>query len=137
MRVVVVFFEGKNRSKSLDIAKALTRGIESQGHQVDLVDGDRDVNTKLTIYRYIAVGASAINTFGGKIPENVVKFLNGAGVVAGKRSFAFVAKGGLRITKTLSALMKAMEHEGMYLKFSEVLTSSEEAEAIGKRLHIQ
>ncbi len=137
MRVAIVFFEGKNRQKSLEIAKGLSRGIEAQGHQVDLVDGSHDVNTKLTIYQYVAVGASALTTFGGKIPENVGKFLNGAGVIAGKRSFAFVVKGGLRIMKTLTSLMKAMEQEGMYLKYSEVLSSPEEAEAIGKRLHIQ
>ena len=88
------------------------------------------------MYQYIVVGASAINSFGGKISENVAKFLSNAGVVTGKRSFAYIAKGGMRITKTLSVLMNTMEHEGMYLKYSEILTSAEEAKAIGKRLHI-
>jgi hypothetical protein len=136
MRVAVVFFEGKNRDKTLGIAKGLSQGIEAQGHQVDIVDGDHDVNTKLTIYQYIAVGTSALNTFGGKITDKVAKFLAGSGIIAGKRSFAFAVKGGLRITKTLSAIMKAMEQEGMYLKYSEILSSPTEAEAIGKRLHI-
>ena len=103
---------------------------------MDIIDGDRDVNSKLTPYQYIAIGTSAINTFGGKIPEKAVKFIAGAGIVAGKRSFAFAVKGGMRITKTLSAIMKAMEQEGMYLKYSEILSSPAEAEAIGKRLHI-
>jgi hypothetical protein len=136
MRVAVVFFEGKNREKTLGIARALAQGIESQGHQVDIIDGDHDVNSKLTIYQYIAYGTSAINYFGGKIAEKALKFVGGAGVVAGKRSFAFAVKGGMRITKTLSAIMKVMEQEGMYLKYSEVLSSPTEAEAIGKRLHI-
>ncbi len=139
MRVAVVFFEGKgqNRNKTLNIAKSLADGIGENGHQVDLIDGDRDVNTKLTIYHYIAVGASAINGFGGKISENVAKFLSNCGVVSGKRSFAYVVKGGMRLTKTLGVLMNAMEHEGMFLKYSEILTSPEEAKAIGRRLHIE
>ena len=138
MRVAVVFFEGKaqNRNKTLNIARSLSEGIEGSGHKVDIIDGDRDVNTKLTIYQYIVVGAAAITTFGGKISENVTKFLSNAGVISGKRCFAYAAKGGFRIAKTLQTLMNAMEHEGMYLKYSEVLTSQEEAKAIGKRLHI-
>ena len=138
MRVAVVFFEGKkqNRSRTMNIARALAEGIEASGHQVDLVDGDRDVNTKLTIYHYVAIGAAATNTFGGKIPENVGKFLSGAGIVTGKRCFAYITKGGMRIMKTLSTLMRMMEREGMFLKYSEILSSPEEARAIGKRLHV-
>ena len=137
MRAAVVFFEGKNRVKTLEITKSLAQGMESQGHQVDIIDGDHDVNTKLTMYQYIAVGASALNTFGGKVTDHMAKYLSSSGIIAGKRSFAFAVKGGMRIGKTLSTIMKAMEHEGMFLKYSEVLSSAVEAEAIGKRLHLE
>ncbi len=137
MRTAVIFFSGKNREKILNLAKALARGIESQGHQVDIIDGDRDVNSKLTIYQYIAVGTESVSLFGGKIPEKISTFLASAGMVAGKRSFAFVAKTPLGSQKALSRLMKQMESEGMYLKYSEVLNSQVEAEEIGKRLHIK
>ena len=135
MRVAVIFFAGLKRDKLVEISRALAKGLESQGHHVDLIDGDRDVNTKLTIYGYIAVGTSAVSFIGGKIPEKVPSFLANSGIVSGKRSFAYVAKAGIRIVKTMSKLMQTMEHEGMYLKYSEVLSSPEEAEAIGKRLH--
>ena len=135
-RVAIVFFEGKNRNKIVEIAKGLSKGIESQGHRVDIVDGDHDVNTKLTGYQYLAVGTSAINTFGGKIPGSLATYLANSGIVAGKRAFAFAVKGGMRIGKTLTAVMKSMEQEGLYLKYSEILSSPVEAEAIGKRLHI-
>ena len=137
MRVAVVFFEGKNREKTLAIVRGLAQGIESKGHQVDIIDGDHDVNSKLTVYQYIAIGTSAINMLGGKISEKASTFLPNSGVITGKRSFAFAVKGGMRISKTLSIIMKMMEKEGMYLKYSEVLTSAIEAEAIGKRLHIE
>lgn len=137
MRTAIVFFEGRDRKKILDIAKGLSKGLESQGHQVDIVDGDHDVNTKLTVYQYICVGTSSTSFIGGKVSPVVSTFLAGAGIIAGKRCFAFVAKSGLRTGKTLHTIMKAMECEGMFLKYSDVLSSAEEAEAVGKRLHIE
>ena len=135
MRIAVVFFSEKKRDKLLNVAKGLANGFESQGHQVDLIDGSIDVNTKLTIYGYIAIGTVGTTSLGGNIPEKIGKYLSTAGIVAGKRCFAFVLKEGLRTGKTLAKLMQTMEHEGMYLKYSEILSSKEEAEAIGKKLH--
>ena len=137
MRVAIVFMAPKNRDRMLNLARALGRGIESQNHQVDILDGAREVNAKLTIYQYIAVGTESISTFGGKIPEQVGKFLSSAGQVGGKRSFGFVPKSMLGATRALFRLMKVMESEGMYLKSSEVIQSEIEAEEIGKRLHIE
>ena len=135
MRVAVVFFAEKKRDKILNITKGLVRGIESQGHQVDVIDGAHDVNTRLTIYKYVAVGTEAISFIGGKIPAKVAPFLASAGTVSGKRSFAFIVK-GFGAAKALFNLMKSMEKEGMYLKNSEILQSDVEAEEMGKRLHV-
>ena len=136
MRVAVVFVSDGKRGKLLEISKALVSGIESQGHTVELVDGAHDVNVKLTVYEYIVVGTEITSTFGGKIPDKVEVFLKNCGMVAGKRSFAFVLKQNFGATKGLQRLMKVMEGEGMYLKFSEILTSTPEATEIGKRLLI-
>lgn len=136
MRVATVFFAGRSRNRLLDVTKALARGLESQGHQVDIIDGDRDINSKLTIYGYIAVGTSAINSWGGKIPDKVSAYLANAGIVAGKRSFAYTINAGMRTGRTLSRLMRHMEQEGMYLKYSDILSSAAEAEEVGKRLHL-
>ena len=136
MRIAVVFFEGNNRRRLLGMAQALARGIEAQGHQVDVIDGSRDVHHRLTVYRYIAVGAESITLFTGKIPAVVVRYLKGAGMISGKRSYAFVSKATLSPARALQRLMTAMEAEGMFLKNSGVLTSDVEAEAVGRRLHI-
>lgn len=136
MKVAVVFFAGANRNQVLTVSKGLLEGIEAQGHQVDLIDGDRDVNVKLTMYEYIALGTSALSLWGGKIDGRIPTFLANSGIVTGKRSFAFCLKGGIRKNKTLRELMKAMEHEGMYLKKSDLLSSVEEAKELGKRLHV-
>ncbi|MBA7512758.1 hypothetical protein ES705_04766 [subsurface metagenome] len=63
MKVAVVFFSSNNRERLLNLSRALGRGVESQGHQVDIVDGNHDINTKLTIYRYIAVGVEHDQSF--------------------------------------------------------------------------
>jgi len=136
MRAAVVFFALSSRDRVLSIARSLARGMESQGHQVDIVDGTRDVNTKLTIYQYLAVGTEPAGNFGGKIPEKVGHFLNSSGMVAGKRSFAFVIKNLAGASKALSRLMKSMEKEGMFIKYSAILSSAQEAEEVGKRLHV-
>ncbi len=138
MRVAVVFIAEKNRDKLMKLARAVARGIEAQGgHQADVLDGSRDSNAKLTIYNYIAVGTEPISMFGGKISDRVAQFLSSAGMVSGKRCFAFVPKTFLGSTRALFRLMQAMEKEGMFLKSSEILQSDVEAVEIGKRLRLQ
>ena len=136
MRTAIVFFEGKSRKRLLGLAQALAKGMQEQGHQVDVIDGGHDVNSRLTIYRYIAVGGESITTFTGKLPEVVTRYLKGAGMISGKRCYAFVSKTSLSANRALQRLMKAMEGEGMFLKNSGVLNSDVEAEEVGRRLHI-
>jgi menaquinone-dependent protoporphyrinogen IX oxidase len=136
MRVAVIYIPQSQRDRLKDVAAALASGIEAQGHRVDLVDASTDVNTKLTIYQYIAIGTEVTSMFGGKIPTAVGEYLKSSGLVSGKRSFAFVTKKAIGADKGLQRLMKQMEGEGMYLKFSQVLSSPAEATEIGKRLNI-
>jgi hypothetical protein len=118
------------------LAAALGKGIEKQGNQVDLYDGMKDANVKLTAHQYLVVGAESVSAFRGKIPEQVHTFLAGAGLVAGKKCFAFVPTSTFGSAKALALLMKTMEGEGMFLKNSEIVRSPQEAEEIGKRLHV-
>ena len=137
MRAAVVFFSSASRQRILALAKSLSQGIGAQGHQVDLIDGDRDVNAKLTGYQYLAIGAEPQSGFGGKLPDKVTQFLGSAGLVSGKHSFAFVSKTTFGSTKALGRLMKNMEKEGMLIKNSSVLSSPQEAQEVGKRLHVK
>ncbi len=120
----------------MNVAKALGRGIEKQGNQVDVFDGVKDANVKLTMYQYVVIGAEPMGAFGGKIPQAVKPFLETAGMASGKKSYAFVTRTAIGAERSLGALMKSMEHEGLYLKNSDVLRSAEEAEEIGRRLHV-
>jgi menaquinone-dependent protoporphyrinogen IX oxidase len=136
MKVAIVYFEGLKKKALIDLCRGLANGIEAQGHQVDIIDGDRDINTNLTIYRYLVIGTASISSFGGKISRQVERFLANSGILTGKRCFAFIGKAGIRNIKTLQKLMKTMEHEGLYIKFSEILSKKEEAVFLGKKLHI-
>ncbi len=136
MRVAVLFFGGGKREATADIARGLVDGFEKAGHQVDLVDGDRDVNTKLTAYGYIAVGTASMSLFGGKIDARITEYLSNAGMIGGKKSFAFVTNGPFGAQKALSRLMATLEHEGLFIRFSETLRSREEAAMIAGRLKL-
>jgi flavodoxin len=136
MRTAIVFFSTTSRDRILGMAKALAKGIEGQGHQADIIDGDRDVNSKLTIYQYLAIGTEPVSGFGGKIPEKVSQYLSSSGMVSGKRSFAFVSKSTFGAVKSLTRLMRSMEHEGMFIKNSAIISTPAEAEQIGRSLHI-
>ena len=136
MRVCVVYFLNSDNSKLKKVVSSLAEGLEAQGHQVDVINGNLDVNTRLTVYNYIAVGAEAVNFFGGKISSSVSAFLQNAGLIRGKRAYAFTLGSTLRLQKTLRKLMEIMEHEGIYLKKSDVIKNREDALNIGKKLHI-
>jgi len=137
MRVCILFFEGQEEDRQLrKISQSLGKGIEKQGHQVDLINGFKDDKGKLFIYDYICIGTIKNGFFSGKIPENIKSIFKNMGTVSGKRSYAYVVKNGFRSQKALSRLMKFMEGEGMFLKRSDIIKTSFEAEYIGKKLHI-
>ncbi|MFO8043887.1 MAG: hypothetical protein R6U25_11840 [Alkalispirochaeta sp.] len=137
MRAAVLFFGGTRRDKTAEVARGLAGGIEKAGHQVDVIDGDRDVNSKLTVYEYIAVGTSAVSTFSGKIDPKIPEFLSRAGMVTGKKCSAFVLNSPFGSQKALRRLMAALEHEGMFIRYSDILRSREEAEVLASRLKLQ
>lgn len=119
------------------VVQALAKGIESQGHDVRVLNAQTDTGQSLTPYSYIAVGTCTPSFFAKKIPEPLGAFLRSAGHLSGKRSYAFTGKSGLRKGRVLASLMKTMESEGMFLKRSDVLSSPAEAEAVGSRLHVE
>lgn len=135
---VCIAYAGKSRDDAAikEVAASFMKGIETQGHSAELVNMYTD-EKKLTFFDNIIVIASAINGFGGKIPEVINSFIKRSGQVSGKRSFAYIYKGGLRSQKTLSVLLKSLEGEGMYLKNQDVLKNAGDALAAGKRLNLE
>jgi hypothetical protein len=137
MKVGIVVLYESSKQKILEIAKGLAEGVSQNGHNAEIIDGVLESEKKLTFYNYLIFGTESATTFGGKIPKNVRTYLAQCGSVSGKRSFAFILKKGFRTGRTLSTLMKAMEFEGMFIKYSEVLKRKEDGKEIGKRLRIE
>jgi menaquinone-dependent protoporphyrinogen IX oxidase len=137
MRVCILYAgAGGDNERLKRMSGALAKGIESNGNTVDMFDMALEEGRKISFYDYVVIGTESMTFFGGKIPQIVTSFLRSAGTVSGKRCMAFVRKSGMRSQKTLSALMHAMETEGMYLRTSDVLLNDDYAAATGKRLNV-
>jgi menaquinone-dependent protoporphyrinogen IX oxidase len=108
--------------------------MESMGHRVDVMDAWTEDGFRLPGYEYIVVAAEPNSFFSGKIPEPVSKFLSAGSSIGGKKSAAFIKKGGVFTARALSNLMRAMEKEGMLVNWSEILLNAAHAEALGKRI---
>ena len=133
MRIAVVSAPAVRRAPP-DYVKSLAKGMSSMGHFVDVVDAWTEDGIRLPGYDYVAVVTETISMFSAKIPDAVTRVLSVGSGLSGKKSAAFLKKGGLRLGKTFSNLMRAMEKEGMVVNWSDILLSAPHAEAMGKRI---
>ena len=120
LRVAIVHYSYSISKHFAGIVQALSAGIEQQGHDVTSVNAGTDGGISLTSYHYIVTGITAPSFFSGKVSTNLGAFFKSSGVLAGKRSYAFVSGKGLRKSRLLQSLMKTMEAEGLYLKKSDI-----------------
>ena len=134
MRIAVVSVPAR-RLGIPEYVKYLVRGMESNGHKVDIIDAWTGDGFRLPGYEYVSVCAEPVSLWGGKMPEALPKILGCGSGLVGKKSAAFIKKTGpFFINKALSNLMKAMEREGMLINWSEILLGPSHAEALGKRI---
>lgn len=134
MKVAIVYWGIQNKDLR-DLASALSQGVETQGHQVQVFDGLKD-DLRLTPFNYIIMGTVPQSLFNKKLSSKVLNGIKRSGTLTGKKSFAFVKKNGFRSFKVLHALMTAMESEGMLVKNFEIFTKTDEARILGAKLHI-
>ena len=133
MRIAIISAPSARKAPP-DYVQCLGKGMESMGHRVDIIDAWTDDGMRLPGYEYIVVCTEPLSFFSGKISEAVPKILSGGSSLGGKKSAAFVKKGGLRTARVLTNLMKAMEKEGMRVNWSDLLLNPPHAEALGKRI---
>jgi hypothetical protein len=114
--------------------QALAKGMELMGHRVDVIDSWTDDGMRLPGYEYITIVAEPLSFFSAKVSETIPKILSATSGLGGRKSAAFIKKGGLRPDKTLTNLMNAMEKEGMVVNWGDILFNPPHAEAMGKRI---
>lgn len=136
MQVGVIYY-GNGDKKIQLLAESLAKGIEANGHTVDVVDASKGVKRKLAVYQYIAFGVSGLGFFGKKLPRGFKEALKDGGELGGKKCFVFTPSRLVGSMNALQSVMKTVESFGMFIKFSEVLKKTAQAEKIGKRLKIQ
>ena len=134
MRIIIISAPGKRREVP-DYVKSLAKGMEAMGHRVDIMDGWTEDGFRLPGYEYIAICAEATSFWGGKIPDILPKILGTGSGLVGKKGAAFLKKTSpIFIHKAIGNIMRAMEKEGMKVNWSEIILSSAQAEALGKRI---
>ena len=134
MRIAILWAPAKRAEAGMDTARALARGMEAMGHQVDLIDAWTGDGTRFPAYGYIAVLAEQTGVFGGVMPEALARILGAGRGLVGKKGAAFLKKTGPFTGKAMSNLMRAMEKEGMVVNWSDIILSVPHAEALGKRI---
>lgn len=137
IRAAVLYFAKPSAlAKLKSLAEALAKGMQKQGAQVDVINGIQARETKLTGYHYIAVGCDVRSILKGTLPPELTQALAAGGIISGKKTFAFVPPAPLGASKTLMKLMKALEHEGMMVRYSDLLAKPDDAQAVGQRLKL-
>ena len=133
MRIAVISVPSRRRPPP-DYVQSLAKGMEMMGHRADVIDAWTDDGMRLPGYEYIVIVTEQTAFFSAKIPEALPKILSATSGIGGKKSAAFLKKGGVRNSKTLANVMKAMEKEGMVVNWCDILLNAPHAEAMGKRI---
>ena len=137
IRAAVLYFAKPSAlPKMKALAESLARGMQKQGAQVDVINGVQNRDTKLTGYHYIAIGCDVRSFFKGALPAELAPALSSGGIITGKKAFAFVPPALIGANATLLKLMRALEHEGMMVRFSDLVAKPEDALALGQRLKL-
>ena len=137
MRIAVVYHSPTDSGFLRDLSVAVGRGIESQAYDVTLINACREPGKTLSGFGYIAFGLEAHSLFAKRVPDSFRSYLASAGVLSGKRCYAFVTRKGIRRFRFLASLMESLESEALHIKKSDILSSRVEAENVGKCLHIE
>ena len=137
LRTAVLYYaKPSGQAKLKVLAEALAEGMKKQGARVDVINGAKAKETRLTGYHYIAVGCDVRSWFKGELPPELIPSLNNGGIITGKNAFAFVPSASVGTNSTLLKLMNTLEHKGMHLRYSEVLANADAAEALGQGLKL-
>lgn len=121
--------------KITDFAKSIKKGIESNGHKVDLLSTEyKDKMVTFFPYDIIIVGSHALGFFKGKIDHKLKKFLHECKRASGKKVITFVNGKIFAANSANKNLMAEMEHMGCFVYDFRVFKNADEAEEFGKQI---
>ncbi|MFW6138859.1 MAG: hypothetical protein ACOC7U_06780 [Spirochaetota bacterium] len=119
------------------LAQGLKKGLEEQGMGVKVFPDNAQNFAGVASCKNIFVGTYKTSIFRPRTPAGLKNALKKAGAISGKRSIAFVAKGGMGERKALLSLMNDMEKQGCYLIDQVSFSSEQEAYEFGKNIDLK
>jgi flavorubredoxin len=119
------------------LAEGLKRGLEEQGHQVKSFPDDAGSFSGIAGCRMFIIGSYVTAAFKPRTPSRLKEALGKVAGLTGKRSMAFVARGGMGERKALVQLMQDMERQGCYLVDQQSFSSEEDAYRFGKSVTLK
>lgn len=132
MRAVFVY-SAKDKGLS-QITKYMVGLLENAGHTVKTIEvGDVTSPISLRPFDLIFVGARVVSTWGGKISEEVVNFVQGTNGMEGKKAVAYIKPGLFSTDKALRRLMSQMESRGAFVVDFEAVKGEKEAKKLIER----
>lgn len=143
MKIALLYFasgNGKIPRAAEKIKKILEKNftLDSSGSEREIVpiNGEKE-SRKLSLYRYLLLLGNSSSFLGSKIDPKISHYLGNNGSLLGKKGYVFTLKRGFFTLKTHKFLMSAMEHEGIFLKSSEIFGSLKEINRIENKLIIR
>lgn len=98
------------------------------------VDPSRTQPLSVAAYDLVCVGSPALGFVRSRMAGDVDEALKRCTRLEGKRTAAFIRRGGLSPGRALKELMAALERQGAWVEDFADLGNEEEARAFGKRL---
>ncbi len=119
------------------LARGLKRGLEEKGEKVNAYSDNEQNFRGLASCRYLFVGTYTNSAFKPHTPPRLRDALARIPGIAGKRSIAFISKGGMGERKALLAVMNDMEKQGCFLIDQHSFSSEKEAYEFGKTVELK
>ncbi len=135
MRVAVVAWGSGAPGKLRPLAQAVSAGLQAQGHQSAVIFPPDDQD-RLTVFQYVILLTESANILGSKVPPGLPEWLSRSGLRPGTRGAVFVRNRLIGAYRSLRLAMGAMEKEGCYLTFNDIVSKPADAEAIARSLDI-
>jgi flavorubredoxin len=119
------------------LAQGLAQGLQDQGHTVKLYADVSESFGGLAMCKHLFIGSYTTAAFKPRTPVKLRDALNKIPGLAGKRSTAFIARGGMGERKALVALMTDMEKQGCFIVDQVSFSSEREAQGFGKTVKLK
>jgi len=124
-------------SKKLELfVKKIFSTIERKGNELKVIKAERGmVNCNLLSYEFIFVGCPVSSMFKGKLPSELVDYIERCAGLERKKTIAFILPWFMGNDKTLKNLMGLLESKGSFIvDFKQIRDIDKDSELLASRM---